>query len=231
MCCTWLAFALSAAAAPPEPAVALLSARSGILPWTMFDHATGICGWQRYTRVEAIATATGETAWSAPGWTRAIGELADGAVVVTNIGFGGSGALKIGVLDRATGRERFSCEAPQPASALAAEWTPTADGLYGYLWTVQAPSGIRRPSPPPVPPLRVTLGADACVAEETERSDLAQPALRDAPGPWSDGALAVHLEQSPVQPMEVRTSLVGRRGEREVWRRELAPPPAPCRLP
>lgn len=221
------AAASSAAASSSALPVRELTAAGYIAPLTRLDRTEGACGYLQHTHVEGIDLRTGEVRWSAPEWSQALGELADGGVVVA------SGSA-IGVLERATGAVRVRCQPPRAAQNV--DWTFDPPGLHGESFVPQAPHGAMMP-PRPQPPsmhVRAEISGTGCTVAEVEPS----PVARRRPVPpttWSNGAWTMTEAIVPAESPKAESKLarIGTHEGVQKWQRVLGPvlPSQPCLLP
>ncbi|MGC4116802.1 MAG: hypothetical protein QM765_20030 [Myxococcales bacterium] len=226
------------AAKPPSvDSIGAATASGGVLPWRVFNRTEGICDWMAYYHLEGIDVTTGKAVWSSTLWTTLIGELPDGALLVDNSGFGGTGALRVAVLERGDGRERFSCAAPFQAAGVTVPWLQVKGVLRGFPFEPSAPSGMPHPQPPPITPITLTFTRSGCAVAAREGVPTEREVVRELPVPataWTAGALQIRVvtEASLAPDRSTREALVASRDGSTLWSRDVSRPAPPnCQLP
>ncbi len=134
-------FVLLLAGAPLEP----ISTRDGVLPVQVVDSADGICHYGMRNHIELVAVETGKTKVTTASWSRILGELPDGALLVTNERVPKVKQVRVAVLERATGAERYSCGIAVDPNALDFTWMKRNGGLRAEVYRTFEPSGVVGP--------------------------------------------------------------------------------------
>lgn len=214
---TWLLILLSAAPLPLGP----LTTRDGVAPVQVVDSADFICRVHPRFHLELLDLASGAKKAEPPGWTDVLGELADGALVVTNQTAPAAKKLEAAVIER-TGAVRFSCAVDFNAHAFQLQWVQSPRGLEGSAWKVRAPSGIRPPMDPEAGTphfFSLKLESRSCTLVVTQPS---------ATGPQSvvPGSKLVAAGVLDTRSAGEFVELVAAK-----WRRKIAFVPVPCNLP
>lgn len=141
-----------------------VTAKDGVVPVQVVDSADFICNVHPRFHVELLDAATGAPKAEVSGWSQVLGELADGAIVVTNESVAQAKVLKVGVLER-TGALRLSCEVPFAVTPHALTWMQSEQGLEGRARMVQGPSGVAQTPDPDqfvTHLFKLTLGGTWC---------------------------------------------------------------------
>jgi hypothetical protein len=217
-----LSLALTASS---QPLVGPLTARDEVVALQVIDGADFICNAHPRFHVELLDAVSGEKKADLTGWSELLGELADGALVVTNESVPRAKALKVGVLER-TGALRFSCEVPFEVHPYQFSWTQSEAGLEANAYKVRAPSGVAQPPDPDAfvqHLFRLSLGAKSCELVISKKPF--QGKQTNVPGPKLGG---LELETRQNGPY-IDTVLL--RGEKVAWRRHTSFVPVNCNLP
>ncbi len=215
-----LALTISAA-----PLLTPLTATDGVVAVQVVDSADFICNTHPRFHVELLDPVSGEKRAEVPGWSEVLGELADGAIVVTNESVPKAKVLKVGVLER-TGALRFSCEVPFNVTPYVFDWTQSARGLEGSADKVRQPTGSQQlPDPESLVQhlFKLTLGEKSCELVISKKAFAGKQTL--IPGPKLVG---LELETRRNGPY-LDTVLV--RGKKIAWRRHTSFAPVDCSLP
>lgn len=213
--------ALALTVAPLTP----LTAKDGIVAVQVIDGADFVCNAHPRFHVELLDSVSGDKKAELTGWSQVLGELADGAIVVTNESVPNARELRVGVLER-TGVLRFTCQVPFGVHPYAFTWTQSARGLEAEAYKVRGPSGIAQPIDPDsfVQHLfRLTLSEKSCELVIAKKAF--EGKQTPVPGPKLDG---LELETRQNGPF-IDTVLV--RGKKIAWRRHTSFVPVNCNLP
>jgi hypothetical protein len=184
------------------------------------DSADFACHARPHFHVELLDAATGEPKVALTGWSNVWGELADGAIVVSNQTAPTATRLEVAVVER-TGAVRFTCSVAFDPRAYHVDWWQSARGFEGAGFKVQAPSGIKQPLDPDgatSPLFALTLRPRACALVKKTVPEQGPQAL--VPGPKLEAA---GFETKPAGEF---IELVAPN-----WRRKIDFAPVSCLLP
>lgn len=149
------------------PMVGPLTQKDGVVAVQVFDRMDGAYWHQRF-HVELVDLATGQRETELTGWSQLLGELPDGALVVTNQGTEGAKTLKVGVVER-TGALRFACETPFDAGSYLFTWWQGPGQLSGTAIKDRPISGLAVQVDPDEHLMQVSFSRKSCTLKVPKR--------------------------------------------------------------
>ncbi len=209
---------------PPGQLVAFTNTEAAV-PLVITD-TTHECQSDERRHIELVDVASGQVRWRAEGWQAVVGRLADGALLVSSEGTYRSTALELGVLDLFDGRLLGRCAVSTPTVAGDVTWQQPAPGLLrGSVHGKHLPTDVPAPVEPPFG-VEARFGRWGC-----EITQLSAPPVVGTAVPsmavWNLrlGDVTFHVPKTPPP------SIVAKRGDQILWRKQVGVVGERCLVP